>query len=285
MLTSLNPPFRSVYTPSPFQMHPFHWWECGQGTETVVFLHGIMAHAMAFRLAVSPLAARFRVIVADLPAHGRDQTFRSPDDIPPTVQGLSRWLDALLASIGDSRVHLVGHSLGATLGFHRALRADRAPLQSLTLISPGLKLRTPRQAAGLIKRLPSPLAQLGMNRLGIRLLEPLQWRRARMTTDELDAYLEPLKHPARLDFMLRLAADLVAAGDRSQGAEHIALPTLLIWGDRDHLLPLETAHRLERAIPRASLHVFNACGHCPMEDYPDDFNRLLADFLALHAHP
>ncbi|WP_230467143.1 alpha/beta fold hydrolase [Lujinxingia vulgaris] len=269
---------RSVYTPSPFQNLPFHWWECGQGPDTVVFLHGIMAHAMAFRLAISPAAENFRVIVADLPGHGFDRTFRSPR-IPPTIDALSDWLQALLDAIDAPRIHLVGHSLGATLSFLHARQSPEPRLQSLSLVSPGLKLRTSPRTAPLIKALPTSVASLGMNRLGIRLLEPMQWRRARMSLPELDAYLTPLKDPARLKFMLKLASDIVAAGDRSAGGHTIALPTLLLWGDRDHLLPLDTAHRLHRDIPDARLHIFEGCGHSPMEDAPLEFNRALADFL------
>lgn len=269
---------RSVYTPSPYQRFPFHWWECGQGPDTLVFLHGIMAHAMAFRMAIAPAAEHFRVIVVDLPAHGFDQTFKAAH-ITPTLDALSDWLLALFEAIDAPRIHLVGHSLGATLSFLHAQNTPDHRLQSVSLVSPGLKLRTSPRTAPLIKALPTSLASLGMNRLGIRLLEPMQWRRARMSLTELDAYLAPLKHPARLEFMLKLASDLVAAGDRSAGGHAIELPTLLLWGDRDHLLPLDTAHRLHRDIPDARLHIFKGCGHSPMEDAPLEFNRALSDFL------
>ncbi|RVU48012.1 alpha/beta hydrolase [Lujinxingia sediminis] len=271
-------PLRSVYTPSPFRRLPFHWWECGQGPDTLVFLHGIMAHAMAFRLAIAPAAEHFRVIVVDLPAHGRDQTYQAPE-IAPTLDTLSDWLLALFEAIDAPRIHLVGHSLGATLSFLHARHTPERRLQSVSLVSPGLKLRPSPRTAPLINALPTSLARLGMNRLGIRLLEPMQWRRARMSPTELDAYLSPLKEPARLEFMLKLASDLVAAGDRSAGGHTIDLPTLLLWGDRDHLLPLDTAHRLQRDIPDARLHIFKGCGHSPMEDAPLEFNRALHDFL------
>lgn len=273
-------PLRSIYRPSPFEEHPFHWIEAGQSQDVVVFLHGIMAHSMAFRRVLLDSARNYRVIVPDLPGHGHDETFLS-SQIPPTLDGLLLWLEALLDTLGHSRIHLVGHSLGATLAYLAALDSSRfSTIESLTLVSPGLQLRIPRWTSPLVEKIPARLASLGATRAGVRLYEPIQWRRARMTDREMDDYLLPIRQPRRIRHMLGLGADIVKKAIPLEKAKYIDRSTLIIWGDRDHLLPLRTAYQLAETIPDSRLEIFKNCGHCPMEDCPTDFHRTLSEFLS-----
>ncbi len=275
-------PVRSVYRPSPFDDHSFHWVEVGDGPETVVFLHGIMAHSMAFRCVLEDSAKNHRVIAPDLPGHGRDETYQS-DAISPSIDGLLTWLDGLLSTL-DGPVHLVGHSLGATTAYLAAIDDQRFnDLQSLTLTSPGLQIRVPDWTSRLVGGLPARLARLGITRAGMRLYEPLQWRRARMSDHEIADYLAPIKNIQRMRHILGIGADLVERTGSLSEAHRIDLPSLIIWGDRDHLLPLPTAYDLQDRMPRAELEVFSNCGHCPMEDCPTDFHDVVTRFLALHA--
>lgn len=272
-------PIRSVYRPSPFDDRPFHWVESGSGDEYVVFLHGIMAHSMAFRCVMEASARRFRVIVPDLPGHGRDRTFES-DIISPSLDGMLRWLEGFFETIGDAPVHLVGHSLGATLSYLAALNPERYPtISSLTLVSPGLEIRVPSWTGSLVGKLPARLARLGITRAGVRLYEPLQWRRARMTSREISDYLQPIRQIRRIRHILGIGSDLFEQVRPIEEASKISLPSLIIWGDSDHFLPLPTAYRLHEAIPDARLEIFENCGHCPMEDCPGDFHEALSQFL------
>lgn len=272
-------PVRSVYRPSPFEERPFHWIETGEGDESVVFLHGIMAHSMAFRCVLESIGRDFRVIAPDLPGHGRDQTFQS-DAITPTLDGLLRWLDAFFQTMEDDSVHLVGHSLGATLSYLAALQPSRFnAISSLTLVSPGLKIGVPNWLSSVLGKVPARLARLGVSRTGIRLYEPVQWRRARMSDTEIQDYLKPIRQVGRIRHMLGLASDLVDKTGSVEEARNIDLQTLLIWGDDDHLLPLPGAYELHETLPDAKLEIFDNCGHCPMEDCPTDFHQVLTEFL------
>ncbi|MFU8804796.1 MAG: alpha/beta fold hydrolase [Bradymonadaceae bacterium] len=271
---------RSVYRVSPDGRHPYHWLEAGwENPTTIVLVHGLMAHSMAFRCVLHSLARRYRVIVPDLPAHGRDQSFRE-EAMRPDVPSLLDWLEGLLVTLGPERVHLVGHSLGATLSFLAARQADRFEmLESITLVSPGLQISVPTWAPHLLGRIPLSIARLGVNRMGMRLYEPIQWRRARMTGSEMDSYLAPIREADRLKFIMSLGVDLIAQPDRLVGASEIIVPTMVIWGKRDHLLPVKTAFKLESQLQDGELHIFDDCGHCPMEDCPIDFVDALQRFV------
>jgi 4,5:9,10-diseco-3-hydroxy-5,9,17-trioxoandrosta-1(10),2-diene-4-oate hydrolase len=65
-----------------------------------------------------------------------------------------------------------------------------------------------------------------------------------------------------------------------EGLGTIRTPTLVIWGRQDRILPSSQAFDAAARIPGARLHVFEHCGHMPNVEYPEEFNRLLLDFLA-----
>jgi pimeloyl-ACP methyl ester carboxylesterase len=271
---------RSVYRTAPGYTGAFHWLEAGwKNRETIVLLHGLMAHSMAFRKVVPKLAARYRLIIPDLPAHGRDQTFHS-DGLEPRVDGLVDWLEALLATIDADRIHLVGHSLGALVAFMAASRSDvLSGANSVTLVSPGIRIGVPSWVHRVVGRLPVRLAKLGANAVGIRAYEPIQWRKSRMTSVEIDSYVRPFRDKDRLAFMIAIGADLVREPDRLVGAHHIDHRTLIVWGDKDHFLPIETGHVLQSQIDRSHFEILQGAGHCPMEDSPDEFSSILETFV------
>jgi pimeloyl-ACP methyl ester carboxylesterase len=68
--------------------------------------------------------------------------------------------------------------------------------------------------------------------------------------------------------------------DLSDHLDELAVPTLLVHGERDRVVPTEWARRAHERLPDAELRVFEDCGHWPPRECPDEFNRAVADFLA-----
>ena len=60
----------------------------------------------------------------------------------------------------------------------------------------------------------------------------------------------------------------------------ITQPVLIIWGEKDRVLPLKHAYFGKEKIPNARLEIFPACGHIPFFERPEEFNRLVLDFLS-----
>lgn len=272
---------RAVYRRSSRFEESFHWLEAGRDNDrALVLLHGFLAHSFAYRKVVDSLAERYRVIVPDLPAHGRDRTFRGPG-VEPTIEHLIDWFEHFLETVvADQPYSLVGHSLGALLCFIAGREHERfEPIRKIGLISPGIRIGVPQWTSRIFDFIPSGLASLGATELGFRLYEPIQWRKSRMTRRETAIYLEPLKDSERLDFMLKLGGDLMDEPDRLPGAHRVDVPTLIITGEKDHLLPVENIQLLNSVIPDSRLEVLDGVGHCPMEDTPGEFTRLLVDFL------
>jgi pimeloyl-ACP methyl ester carboxylesterase len=149
---------------------------------------------------------------------------------------------------------------------------------------------------GLPVRLMDRYSELVLGRAG-RWLTPVPARtatiaRRRRLRHAAFALLSP--HPERLDPRLfyentvasgakpggpRAAAE-IARYDFRDRLDDIACPTLVVWGDRDHVVPPTSAEEFERLIPDSRLVIFEDCGHVPMLEQPDRFNRLVLDFLA-----
>ena len=62
----------------------------------------------------------------------------------------------------------------------------------------------------------------------------------------------------------------------------IRVPTLIIWGQEDKVVPLEGGRNFKRDIPDAELAIFPSCGHIPQEEEPLETRRLIQDFLKKH---
>lgn len=216
----------------------------------VVLVHGLGGSARWWRGTAASLARSHRVIVPELPGFGYGlggRRFRLAD--APVVLG------GLLERLGVARVSLVGHSFGAMvcLGVAAALteRVDR-----LALVSPPVRTASPALAGNVLPvvrtvlRLP-PAAALTV------------------VTDVAT------RSPAAL---LRAAGEILAH-DGEAGVEAPAVPTLVVWGARDALVPLGGAGWVSRAMPEARLRVIPGAGHVPMLDRPAAFHAVLEEFL------
>jgi pimeloyl-ACP methyl ester carboxylesterase len=209
------------------------------GRVPIVFVHGLSASSRWWRN-VLPLLGGREARLLDLPRFGR--RFR-PD-------GVTGWLAAQVEA--EAPVVLVGHSMGGLVC--ASLAAERPELvRALVLISPAgaPELRSLQAyARGLVRTFLA--ARPGLIRT--------------IAEDAIRTGPEALLHGA-----------LFATGSSFAGA--VSAPTLLIWGARDRLIPVELAAEWQGAIPQARLEVIAEAGHVPMVETPSAFAERLLHFL------
>lgn len=164
-------------------------------------------------------------------------------------------LEGWLAERVDPGAALVGHSLGGLLAARLAARRPEL-VQRLVLIAPaGIPARGPLAHA-------LPLA---------RALAQVRPRFAPvLVRDALRAGPLGLAAGARAAVTTDLRDELTS----------VRAPTLLIWGERDRLLPASAAAAWTKALPRSRVALLPRAGHVPMVDEPDEVSRLLRAFLA-----
>lgn len=241
---------RRVTRVRSFQVYSEH---TGSG-EPVVLLHGLSGSQRWWRYTVPALAREYEVHVLDLVGHGRSRGAARQPTIPEMALLVHDWMRQL----GVTRPHLVGHSMGAQIALHIA--ADDAPLRSLTLID----------AAGL----PRPLSVREMTRLLAGVLPPRAWGKPHFIPT---IWFDALRAGPR---SLVSAGRHLLSDDVTPLLPRIRVPTLVVWGALDPLIPVEHGRRIADAIAGARLVVFPDAAHNVMCDRPTEFNRLLLDFLA-----
>jgi pimeloyl-ACP methyl ester carboxylesterase len=247
----------------------------------VVLVHGTGGSWTFWRETIPALSRNVRVIVPSLPGHGGSERLADPPaDLFPYADSLAGLLDAL--DVGDAVV--VGHSLGGLVALRFAL-THRSRTAALVLVDSGgaavgrIRLaavtRFLRLASSLAARPGFVRAVTTRIRLRRRMLAYAVHDSAAMTVEMLRDALK--------DFSVPGVVDAIRAGALEQAASSVrwlTVPTTVIWGRYDRILPLRLGVRLAQAIPGAALEVIDGAGHAPMLDRPDDFARAIRRAVA-----
>jgi pimeloyl-ACP methyl ester carboxylesterase len=254
----------------------------------VLFIHGIGDDSSTWLELLLPLTDEFTVIAPDLLGHGASARPRADYSVAAYACGMRD----LLAALDIERVTVVGHSLGGGVAMQFAYqfpdRCERLVLVGSGGIGPGVHPLLRLAAAPgadlllslighppvrtLLRTLSDPLRRMGGMGLGADL------------DYVVDKYARLLEPDSRQSFLrtLRSVVDwrgqVVNMLDRCYLAEGV--PTMLVWGSRDGVIPASHAATAHRAMPGSRLEVFEGAGHFPHHSDPDRFLAVLREFLA-----
>ena len=249
--------------------------DSGHGTP-VVFLHGLGASMYTWRKNLAPVAAAgYRVIAfdnrgfgfSDKPATGYDNA------------SFARLTVALLDSLHVPEAVLVGHSMGGAIAAEVAIAHPERVRGVVLIASAGLGVREPRLFR--VGRWPvvGPLLFAFRSRgLTERLLKATYADPRKVSEADVDQYYAPVaerEYGSALRAVLRQFRFDGLAGR----LDHIAAPTLVLWGEADRLIPITLGRALASGIPRAAFLSVPGAGHAVQEEAPDEVNRLLIRFL------
>ena len=249
--------------------------ETGQGLP-VVLIHGLGASLYAWRKNLAPIAAvGYRVIALDLPGFGFSDKPASGYDNESYV----RVTLALLDSLRIADAVFVGHSMGGAVAAQVAIEhPDR--VRGLVLIgSAGLGVREP-----LVLRVarwpfvgPVALALRGRG-LTARILKATYADPTKVTEADVDQYYAPTVEPGYAHALRSVLREFRFDGLQGQ-LEHVAAPTLVLWGEEDRVVPMGLGRAFALGIPKAAFLSVAHAGHSVQEEAPDEVNRLIIKFL------
>lgn len=263
-----------------------HYRDDGPATAPVVLLvHGFGDSFLSWEGWIDALSKDFRVITLDLPGHGLT---RAPADFAPSPEAQVKFVGDLVTALDVKSYAIAGSSMGGGVAWRTAL-AHRDTVWGLVLVDAA---GWPNAARG-----EPPLAfKLLGTPVGRFLLETVETRP--ITTQSLkanfvdasivtpafvDRWVAVQRAPGHRPILMR---SFGAAGGSAtaEALADIRAPTLVLWGEKDQLLDVASAHKFAEAIPGAKLTIYPNVGHLPQLEIPAQSSADAAAFLK-QAHP
>jgi pimeloyl-ACP methyl ester carboxylesterase len=244
-----------------------HYYTAGQG-EPLVVIHGGGGDAKTWLNNIAALSDNYLVYAPDLPGYGASQPLDGDYYIPE----LTEFVESFSDNLGLESFHLMGHSLGGGVALNYALESPQK-IKKLVLVS---SLCLGREIALWVRLLSIPALIRSIGALVLAVLRGIKWL--------VKTLLAPIEFvmpfsPASVNLGGSVTTfkeqTLVLAGRLSE----IIVPTLLVWGAKDPIVPVKHAYAAAQVIPDCQLKVFAGRGHNVHRDELDEFSRLLNRFL------
>ena len=248
------------------QTGKFKYIEEGEG-EPLMLLHGLFGALSNFEALIGHFTATNKVIVPMLPLYDLDLLHTS-------IGGLEKYLNKFIEARDYRNINLLGNSLGGHVALVHVLRH-------------------PERIRSLILTGSSGLFESGMGdtypKRGdyeyIRKKTEITFYDPKTASKELvDEVYEIVNNRIKAIKIIALAKSAIR-NNLGEELSHIKKPTLLIWGNNDTITPPFVAREFNRLIPNSELHFIDKCGHAPMMEVPDEFNKILEMFLQKLSEP
>jgi pimeloyl-ACP methyl ester carboxylesterase len=252
----------------------------------IVLVHGITSTSATWAKVLPYLAEQFTVIAPDLLGHGESAKPRGDYSLGAYASGVRD----LLIALGHERATFVGHSLGGGVAMQLAYQFPEHCDRLVLVSSGGLG----REIGVLLRAASLPGSELvlpllvnepllGAGRAMGRLLGRIGLRVHTDLGEVLRGHASLSDGEARSAFLHTLKTIVDPRGQRVDARDRLylaqAVPFLLVWGERDPIIPVEHARRAHRLVPGSRLEIFPDAGHFPHLDDPLRFVRLLTEFM------
>ncbi|HUJ73582.1 MAG TPA: alpha/beta fold hydrolase [bacterium] len=237
----------------------------------VLLVHGFGGAAESWYFNTEPLSARFQVVAVDLPGFGRSSTQVQEPVLDYFVSGLLTVLEHLRIPT----CHVVGNSMGGAVALRMAqLHSQR--VEKLVLVDPvGLGADI---SGGFLRDLIAASTAEQVRAVLTQVFHDPVW----VSDQAVERILRYKARPGAQQVLSQVGAALFD-GERSRMdfREHlsrISHPTLVLWGRQDRVIPPAHAEAAS-AMPRAQVHLIDACGHLPQMEAQEPFHALVSAFL------
>ena len=260
---------------------PIHLRDEGPGNDPhpIVLVHGTASSLHTWAGWAAALNGQHRVVSFDFPGAGLSGQF--PDD-DYRIEHFTHFMEDFLDQLRIKHATLVGNSFGGRIAWETAVARPELVDRLVLIDSTGYP--DEGEAPPVVFR----MAKIPVFRWLIEHVTPSSFIKKnlvqaygdprKLTSDLVDRYYELFLHAGnRRAFILQFEQDSEADSDRIKA---IAIPTLIMWGGRDHVVPVADADRFHRDIAHSQLVIFSELGHVPQEENPPQTLKTLQDFLA-----
>ncbi len=244
-----------------------HYFTGGEGDPLVV-VHGGGDGARAWVHSVSGLCEHYRVYIPDLPGFGHSQPMNGDYGIPEFVE----FLEDFTHSLGLKSFHLVGHSVGGSIALRYSLKFPHK-IGKLVLVS---SMFLGREMALWVRVLTHSVFRRSLGVAATAVLKAVKWLVWLVHAPFQFVNPLPLAKINLGESIAVLRKQTTALVNQLSG---LMMPTLLVWGSNDRIVPVRFAYNAAEVIPDCQLHVFEGCGHTVYKQIGKEFSHLLTRFL------
>jgi pimeloyl-ACP methyl ester carboxylesterase len=243
------------------QHDKFKFIEEGEG-RPLVLLYGLFGALSNFTPLIDYFKQYNKVVVPVLP-------LLDLDILHTSVTGLAKYVAKFIEARGYQNVALLGNSLGGHVGLVYLLKNEPAVITSVILTG----------SSGLFESAMGDSFPKRGDKEYIRKKTEYTFYDPAMATDEIvDEVFSITNNRLKAIKIIALAKSAIRNNlEKELGS--IKIPTLLIWGKNDNVTPPFVAEAFHKLMPNSELHFIDKCGHAPMMEVPETFNKILFDFL------
>ena len=262
-----------------------HYRDEGNSTDSIplVLLHGTGASLHTWEGWVNELKKSHRVITLDLPAYGLTGPNPAGDY---TVSFYAEFLHNFLNKIGVNQCIVGGNSLGGYIAWNYALKYPKNA-QKLILVdaagypmeSKSIPIAFQLASLPLVKHL---FKYITPRSILAKSIQNVYGDPSKVTPQLIDRYFELSLRPGnRAAFIDRMSKFRKSGLDKNyKRIPSITIPTLIIWGEKDLLIPVSVAECFHNDLPHNNLVLFTDLGHTPMEEDPINTVKPVLNFIA-----
>ena len=249
----------------------------------LVMVHGFSASLEAWEPWVARLAPDYRIVTLDLPGHGLT---RAPTGYAASVDGYADIVDEVARRLKLGPCVIIGNSMGGSVAWDLALR-HASDVRGVVLVDATGWPELARGGGGepvIFRMMRNPIGRALLRKLDNRPMAASGLKAAYLnptlvTPALIDRYVDLSRAPGHRDILLTIQTRTGAPVSASTFKQIVA-PTLVMWGEKDALIPVADADAFAQAIPGARLIIYPRVGHVPMEQIPGRSAADLKVFLA-----
>lgn len=251
--------------------------------DPILCLHGLGANIFTWRHFITPFSLNNELILVDLKGFGASP---KPYDKDYSIEDHADEIYKIILGDNLKKLTLIGNSLGGGVALLLAIRLceqDPARLSKLVLIaSGGYEEYLPRYLKLVRSVLGVLIVYLSPSKLAAKfVLRACFYDRKKITREQVNAYAVPIASPGGRHALLQTAKQCIPPNIDEILAKlrTITVPTLILSGREDRVIPVKVAELLHQAIPNSTLELIDQCGHIPQEEKPDEAVAKISRFL------
>jgi pimeloyl-ACP methyl ester carboxylesterase len=258
-----------------------YWAEMGRASTAppIVLLHGLNNSCLSWSQVAPLLATDRRVLMLDLPGHGRSERPNVGYELDWYARIVAQWIEAL----GIEKVDVVGHSFGGGVAQMLLLECPERIRRLVLVAAGGLGKRVGWSLR--LASLPHVVEHLGQPFMALGTRLALRDARHALTPEDIAALSKLNSQAGSARAFARSVRDVIDWRGQTRNFLHRVgevkrlPPILVLWGDRDGLIPIAHGRAFADFMKGALFQTFEGCGHYLHNEQPEAFARMVREFL------